>query len=103
MSQNKQEKIAVLDNALVEGDCGGADYNNQYDWKIRGIMVGSQSQYSFSISQFLGFFHAPSLFWMSLRFITEFSSAFGISFRLQVLFSLLFYLDFSMLLLNFYF
>lgn len=49
MFQYKQEETAVLDNALVE-DCGGADYNNQDDWKIRGIMVGLQSLYIFSIS-----------------------------------------------------
>lgn len=57
MFQYKQEETAVLDNALVEEDCGGADYNNQDDWKIRGIMVGLQSLYIFSISLWVFVLH----------------------------------------------
>lgn len=58
MFQNKQEKTAVLDNALVKEDCGGADYNNQDDWKIRGIMVGLKCLHRFPVRNvgLLGFF-----------------------------------------------
>lgn len=39
----------------MEEDCGGTDYNNQDDWKIRAIIVGLQCLYSFSNSQCFGF------------------------------------------------